>query len=221
MYGQDLVKGKIYDQETDSVLSSVNVINLTGRVVVFSDKLGQYSMRAAEGDRIVFSATGYFSDTVIVEHYMFFTTKDVTLRIKPVLLKSVTVTATSYQTDSLNRRLHYQYLYDRKEAGITGRNTPQGFGISISPVSYFSKEAKQRRQLRKRMAAYEKEDYIDHQFSATMVSRVTGLKGDSLHLFMYRYRPSYSFCRKTNPEQMIMYISDKIREFRKPAEKES
>lgn len=221
VYGQDLIKGKIYDKETDSVLSSVNVINLTGRVVVVSDKQGQYSIRAVEGDRIIFSATGYFSDTVKVEHYMFFTTYDVTLSIKPVLLRTVTVTASSYQTDSINRRQHYQYLYDHKEPGLTGKNTPQGFGISLSPVSYFSKEARQRRQLRKRMAAYEKEDFIDHQFSASMVSRTTGLKGDSLHLFMYRYRPSYSFCRKSSPEQMLLYISDKLKEFRNPLRKES
>jgi len=50
-----------------------------------------------------------------------------------------------------------------------------------------------------------------------MGGKLTGLHDDSLRLFMYRYRPSYSFCRKTGREDMLIYINDKLKEFRKPA----
>jgi hypothetical protein len=48
------------------------------------------------------------------------------------------------------------------------------------------------------------------------VERLTGMKGDSLKLFMYRFRPSYDFCRKTDRQGMTLYISEKLKEFRKP-----
>jgi hypothetical protein len=51
------------------------------------------------------------------------------------------------------------------------------------------------------------------------VKRITRLEGDSLRLFMYSKRPTYDFCRKSSPEEMLIYISDSLKEFRKPAAK--
>jgi len=41
------------------------------------------------------------------------------------------------------------------------------------------------------------------------------LRGDSLTRFMILYRPSYSFCRKSSKEQMLIYVSEKLKEFKK------
>jgi hypothetical protein len=43
----------------------------------------------------------------------------------------------------------------------------------------------------------------------------TRLTGDSLQLFLRRYRPSYKFCRKANSEDILLYINDKLVLFRK------
>jgi len=43
------------------------------------------------------------------------------------------------------------------------------------------------------------------------VALLTRLTGDSLQLFLRLYRPSYAFCRKANPEDMLLYINDKLR----------
>ncbi len=80
----------------------------------------------------------------------------------------------------------------------------------------FSGESKQKRQLKERLTKNERKDFIDYSFPAEWVEKLTGLHGDSLRLFMYHYRPSYSFCRKTSREDMVVYISDKLKEFRKP-----
>jgi hypothetical protein len=122
--------------------------------------------------------------------------------------------ATNYQTDSLNRQAYYRHILSKREPGITGRNTPVGFGISLSPFSHFSRESKARRALKKRIAREEKESYIDHQFSAELVKRITRLEGDSLRLFMYSYRPGYEFCRKNGSLEMLIYISDCLKKFR-------
>jgi len=212
---QFIVKGKIYDAETDSMIVAVNVYNLNTNRSAHSGIDGNYEIAAAEGERLVFSITGFKPDTVTVTYYMLQVQYDVTLHKQIVTLKNVTVTS-SYQADSLERRNYYSNIYE-KQPGITGRNTPSnGFGISVSPFSYFSHEAKQKRELKKRLIRQEEEDFIDRSFPVEWVARLTGLRGDSLSRFMTLYRPSYSFCRKNNREKMFLYINDKFKEFKKP-----
>lgn len=216
LYSQTTITGKIYDGKNDSVLAGVTVMNITGKRFVLSDRTGQYAIAAGENDLLVFSYSGYATDTIPVENYMFYTRFDMTLKPRPIELQGVTVVAANYQTDSLNRQAYYKHILSKREPGITGRNTPAGFGISLSPISHFSRESRQRRALKKRLAQEEKESYIDHLFSAELVKRLTRLDGDSLRLFMYTKRPAYDFCRKSSPEEMIIYISDCLKEFRKP-----
>ena len=211
---QSIVKGNIYDAKTDSVIAAVNVYNVNTKRSARSDLNGSYSIVAAEGDQLVFSIAGYKPDTVTVAYYMLLAQHDVTLRNEVITLKNVTVTS-SYQADSIARRNNYENMY--KLPNITGRNTPQyGFGISLSPFSHFSSEAKQKRQLKKRLIKEEQEYYVDRSFPKQWVASVTGLRGDSLNRFMMLYRPSYSFCRKSSREQMLIYVSDKLKEFKKP-----
>jgi len=211
---QDNVKGKIYDAQTDSVIAGVNVFNLNTKQSVRSGIDGNYTIAASEGDQIIFSRIGFRPDTATVIHSMLLALHEVTLYKEIITLKNVTVTS-SYQNDSLARRNFYSDIYAR-QPGITGLNTPQyGFGVSVSPLSYFSYRAKQKRQLKKRLLKQEEESYVDRSFPKEWVSKLTGLRGDSISRFMMLYRPSYKFCRENNREKMLLYISDKLKEFKK------
>ena len=215
LYAQQHVNGKIYSATTDSVIRTASIYNLNLRATAFSGINGSYSIPASEGDTLIFSAIGYMPDTVTVQFHMLMVQHDVTLQMKIITLQNVNVSG-NYQEDSLNRREYYKKIF-KKQPGITGFNRPaDGFGVVLSPLSYMSRAAKQKRTLKKRLLKQEQDDYIDLQFSAEWVGRLTGLKGDSLTLFMYRYRPSYEFCRKTDRQGMIIYISDKLKEFLKP-----
>ena len=211
---QDNVKGKIYEAQTDTTIRGANVYNLNTKLSVRSDKDGSYTIAAAEGDRIVFSRIGFKPDTATVIYSMLLALHDVTLHKEIITLKNVTVTS-SYQMDSIERRKYYSDIF-AKQPGITGRNTPSsGVGISLSPFSYFSYRAKQKRQLKKRLLKQEEESYVDRSFPVEWVSKLTGLRGDSLGRFMTLYRPSYKFCRKNSRDKMLLYINDKLKEFRK------
>ena len=213
---QAIVKGKIYEAQTDSVIAAVNVYNLNTKQSARSGINGNYAIAAAEGEQLVFSMAGFNADTVTVTYSMLLTQYDVTLHKQVITLRTVTVTS-SYQADSLARRNYYSHVYE-KQPGITGRNTPaNGFGVVLSPLSFFSHEARQKRHLKKRLIKEEQEDYIDRSFPIQWVERLTNLHGDSLYRFMARYRPSYSFCRKSSREKMLLYINDKLKEFKNPA----
>jgi len=209
---QSILKGKIYEAQTDSAIAAVNVYNLNTKQFARSGINGNYTIAAAEGEQLVFSMTGFNPDTVIVTYSMLLTQYDVTLYKQIITLKNVTVTS-SYMADSMARRNYYSHIYE-KQPGITGRNTPaNGFGISVSPFSYFSHEAQQKRQLKKRLIKQEQENYVDRCFPIEWVANLTGLRGDSLSRFMSLYRPSYSFCRKNSREKMLFYINDKLKDY--------
>lgn len=213
LYAQKLLRGKIFAAHTDTTLGYASVYNASTRVTARSGMDGLYTIAAKPGDRMIFSASGYRPDTIRVSDGALQAGLDVPLEMWVISLKGVNVT-NSYQADSLARREYYSDIYNQPD--LTGRNRPaDGVGISISPFSYLSKGAKEKRQLRKRLEREEREAYIDNNFQPGWVSRATGLKGDSLSRFLYVYRPSYEFCRKTDHQGMLIYVNDKMKEFRK------
>jgi len=61
----------------------------------------------------------------------------------------------------------------------------------------------------------EQADYINTRFSRGLVTRITGLKGDSLNMFIDKYYPTIDWVKKTSDYDMIQYIKTKLVEFRK------
>lgn len=217
---QDTLRGKIYDLNNDSILTSCRIQNLSRNLVSHQDRLGNYMIRAMEGDRILFYMSGFRADTIVVQAHMLQAGYDISLTPESLLLPGVSIDAQHiYRADSLAWREYYAEEF-KKQTPLTGYNRPtDGVGISISPFSYFSKEARDQRRIHKRLIRDEKNDYIDHMFPRDYIERLTGLHNDTLDLFMKKYRPSYEFCVGKTREEMLMYINDSLKAFRKEGDK--
>lgn len=212
---QSILTGRIFDGFSETRLGDVSIYNKSSGLRTKAGVDGVFSVEAKEGDSLFFTRTGFVPDTLRVSFEHLLTRYDVNLRHEDVMLKNVTV-RNSYGADSLARRNYYSDIY-RRQAGLTGYNRPSsGFGVVLSPGSFFSGKAKQKRRLKKRLEKEEEEKFIDYSFPPAWVERITGLKGDSLSLFLYRYRPSYDFCRSSTRDQMLVYVNDSLKEFRKP-----
>lgn len=206
------VTGKIYIAQQNEVIGAASVLNKNSQQFIQADKNGNYSISVREGDTLIFSAIGFLPDTQHVQYYMLNGVLDVAL-IKQVYILPLVKVNSNYHLDSLQRRNEYQGVF--KMPGITGGNRPSnGFGISLSPISYFSSATRQKRTLKKKLIKQEQEYFIDYCFPQQWVKQLTGLDDRSLTLFMYSYRPSYQFCRKTDRAGMVMYISEKLKEFK-------
>jgi signal peptidase I len=216
--GQSLLSGKLRQKENREILPSVTITNMTQRKINISDMGGNYRIAARPGDTITFSSAGYRTDTLAVDNRML-DDKDgyqVYLEPRSVVLPTVRVDQNNYQLDSIKRREDYKWLYPVHRRKLIGSEAPtDGVGISVSPIDYFSAKETQRRRLRRRLAAAEKEYYIDARFPAAYVARITGLKGDSLQVFLVSYRPTYTFCRQASNEDIFLYINDQVRIYRK------
>jgi len=216
---QQVLTGKIRQKTTDAILSSVTVVNHTQRKYNVSDAGGNYRIVANPGDTITFSSAGYHADTTYVVTAELEDKDGYIVYLEPnmVDLPSVLVGKLSnYQLDSMQRKEDYAWLDYTHQVRLAGDQTPtDGVGIGFSPVTYFSSEQKNLRQLKQRVKTEEKDSYVDSRFPSSYVSMVTGLKGDSLQLFMVTYRPTYKFCRNASNEDMLLYINEKLKLFHK------
>lgn len=211
--------GKIYSRPADSVLPGVTVFNTGNHLSAQSAQDGSYEISVDEGHTIIFSAIGYRPDTLLVAYYMLSNGYDITLEPATGTLSAITVYSYDrFRRDSLQRHSDYNFILDQKNTLINRHTASKGFGITVSPFSYFSADQKAQRKLKKRLKEQEKESFIDSRFSKQFVQRITGLSPSSLKLFMTLYRPSYIFCRKSGEDEMILYISKSLQLFkeRKP-----
>lgn len=216
---QQFLSGKIKQRSGTEVLPSVSVINISQKKTNISDQGGNYRIPAKNGDTVVFSSAGYKPDTAFVRDWMFAEKDGLLIAMEPnaKMLAAVRVSdAANYQKDSLQRREEYAWVYPTHRRRLIGSETPSGgVGVIISPMDYFGSRETQRRRLRRRLKQEEIDYYIDFRFPPAYVERVTGLHSDSLRSFLRLYRPSYQFCRASSNEDILLYINDKVKVFRK------
>jgi len=212
VHAQVTVTGMISDSNK-LVLPYATVSNLNSGKRSLSDQGGYYKISASRNDRLVVTFVGYKPDTVIVTQSSGTQTINVVMESAGKFLKGVEITSqyTPYQVDSMERRNQYGYILDNPNKPLAGGSTPEGAGIVFSPITRFSKKEKQKRQFKENYEKMEKEKYIDSRFTPVLVSRVTGLKGDSLQLFMRDNYPDYNTMRTINNNDLLYWITDKYK----------
>lgn len=70
----------------------------------------------------------------------------------------------------------------------------------------FSKQAKNARKLHRAIEVDYNEAEIDHRYTPSLVSNLTGLTEKELIHFMKNYRPTYEFVNKASDYEMIVFI---------------
>ena len=189
-----------------------------------SNNNGEFSIPVSGiGDTIKVFAIGY-------KIYLF-PIKDVTksniiIRLKPIsiMLRDVVIRAgRNHKKDSISLRKDYAQVFNYKPPKLTDafvappQNVPFAF-VSVDLLTIFSaitKKSDPTYKLKKELLRDEQGDYIATRFNKGLVSRITGLKGDSLNAFMDKYYPTADWVQKTSDYDIIQYIKVKAVEFRK------
>ncbi len=212
---QGLVTGNI--KGNSELLFSATIQNISKHRVNTSDLGGNYRIAAETGDTLIFSHLAYISDTVVVNSTMFSERVPIELKEKIISLASVDVNEMSkYTLDSLSRREDYDYIFKGKNAKPLWDNklSGDGRGVNFSPIGHWSSEEKQKRKLKERLERDDKEEFIYYKFSRR-VPKLTGLRGDSLLLFINTYKPTYEYCVHATSLDILLYINDKLVLFKK------
>lgn len=216
---QQFLTGKVYVKGSSDTLISVSIHNITEQRYDLSDEDGSYRIQAAPGDHIAFSSVGHKPDTVTVTASDLTAAYPVFLEIKAQVLTTARVEFNNYQLDSMDRRKEYAWVYDHgNEQRFEKQRQGDGVGIEMNIFRHTSKADKERGRLEKRLQKEEQDYYVDFRYNKDYVAKITHLQGDSLKIFMKKYRPSYDYCRKAAMVDILVYINDCYKQFMKPAE---
>jgi hypothetical protein len=136
-----------------------------------------------------------------------------TIKPRVLTLPSVLIKQPNYKADSIARSIYYRELLSKRPKQLINTTTHDGFGITLSPLTYFSKAATQERRLKKRIKAREKEAYVDYIFPVERVRQLANLPPDSFQLYYYRFRPTYKLARKMDRKKLEDYIQQGLLAF--------
>jgi hypothetical protein len=192
---QGLLKGSVYENGTNNKLPDVFIRDNNNKQLSLTDKLGNFEIKTETGHLLIFDCPGYISDTLYV---IDMTPKKVMLATKTIALREVNISATREVFDP---RKEYPEVYEKSKVYI------------MSPTTWFSKEGKDARRLKRYFRHEQEERRVDAVFTRTYVGSIVPLKGRDLEDFMTLYRPTYAFITGNNAESIAVYINDSYKKY--------
>lgn len=203
------VRGTVFDSSHRYTIEAVTVMSTGGKGTA-TDSLGRYSIDVAEKDSIWFSFLGRTTPRYPVLKIQDVNQFDISLRLKMVVLKEVTVRSRLYKEDSVQNRRDYAKAFNFQRPNLASITsvTATGAGFDINEIIrlFQFKKNRQMEKFRERLLDQEREKYVTYRFGKALVRRLTGLDGEPLNKFMEIYRPSYEFTLLTPEYDFQLYI---------------
>lgn len=204
---QVVITGTVKDGVSQSPLYLATVLDKSTGEAALTDSSGFYRINAKDGDTITYSFIGFYTKSYVIPLRLIRIIHDVELIPRSHTLTEVEIKAlTPYERDSLDRIETFRHYLDQPKTPFVSSNAHSvydvpnpnyndAFGISLSPFTFFSKKNKERRKFDKMYPKIEKQDFINSRYTPALVHKLTGLTGDSLSLFLFKFRPSYELTR--------------------------
>ncbi|HEY0246582.1 MAG TPA: hypothetical protein VGC01_13525 [Mucilaginibacter sp.] len=177
-------------------MSDVFIRDNSNKQVALSDKDGNFAIKAATGHLIIFNSPGYVSDTLYVVDM-----KPVKIELKSMSISLREVNINTGRQEAFDPHKEFPDIYTKSKVYV------------MSPSTWFSKEGKDARRLKRYFAREEQERHVDAVYTRVYVGSIVPLKGQELDNFMMLYRPSYAFLRNNNGPSLVAYINDAYRKY--------
>lgn len=196
--------GEVIDIETRKPVPEMSIENLYTNTVITTNKDGKFDINATNGQLLEFKKAGYKTTRVripegtippyfkiIIEHFW---------------APQVYVAGTDWKHDST-----LEYNLYKHELEVPKMN---GLDMIQHPFSAMDSRNQQVWAFQDAYATTQGEKYIDYTFNKEIVTKLTGLAGDSLDYYMRRFRPGYEQLRSMNEYSLYTYIRKTVYQFR-------
>lgn len=193
---QNVLKGTVEESGSNLKLTNVFIKDATNNQLTLTDKNGNFVIKSAPSHLIIFNSPGYVSDTLYV---IDMSPKKIKLQIMSIALREVKIKGTR---SSFDPKAEYPQVYEKSKVYV------------LSPSSWFSKDSRDARRLKRYFAMEQQEQQIDNVFNAAYVSSLVPLRGQELEDFMTLYRPSYAFVHSNTTQTIAVYINDSYKKFK-------
>jgi hypothetical protein len=190
LQAQTLLKGTVTEAGSNNRLANAFVRDDNNKQITLTDNNGNFQIRTETGHLLIISSPGYGTDTLYVTDM---SPKKVQLEFQTIALREVAIRSNK---DKFDPHKDYADIYNKAKI------------YPLSPSSWFGKEAKDARRLKKYFVREAQERHIDSVFNTYYVGSIVPLKGSQLDDFMLLYRPTYAFLRSNTGESLAVYIND-------------
>jgi hypothetical protein len=195
LFAQSYIKGTVVESGSGTKLPNVFVKDMTNKQIALTDKSGKFEIKSETGHILIFTTPGYVDDTLYVVDLV---PKHIELKTRVISLREVSITASRLKFDP-----HKEYPDVYTKAKV----------YPLSPSTWFGKEGRNARRLKRYFAHEEEERKVDEIFNPVYVGSIVPLKGQELEDFMTLYRPSYAFITSNNSESMAVYLNDSYKKY--------
>ena len=209
--GAQTIRGEVLDAEGKKVISGVEILNIYTMLNVTTDQKGGFIIAASSGQLLEFKRSGYKTTRVRVpQGYVPSYFRIIMKKGIAEINRDNNYAAKSGRYDYTSDSIRYHELYK------TELDFPKlsGLGAIQSPFSAMSKKNREVWQFQDDFKDFEKEKYVDKTFTEEVVTKYTGLQGDSLHYFMRRYRPSYEQLKSMNDYTFYNFVKTSVYRYR-------
>ena len=204
---QTQVSGLVQDRGTRKAINYVDVFNLNNKAQTATNAKGEFTIKAALNDVLVFNIPGYKTDTLLLINLN---------EVRRYLDKASNLLSTVTVTNNQTLKEQYAQTFNKANAVLL---TP-GRGLLFYPSGYFSREGKQARRFKRMLKQDVKENQIDKWFNPKNIKAILPLQQPELAAFMVMYRPTLKFVQNADAEDLRFYLIDAYDKFKLlPAEK--
>jgi hypothetical protein len=128
-----------------------------------------------------------------------------------------------HKKDSINLRKDYANVFNYQPKKLSDAFVPRPSNVPfafvnidlLTVLSAITKKSDRTYKLKNALLKDEQADYVATRFNRGLVTRVTGLKRDSLNTFIDKYYPTVEWVKKKSDYDIIQYIKAKAGDFRK------
>ncbi len=215
-------RGVVIDGDSSKPLYPATIANVTTGLSYITDEQGAFAVPASNGDILAFSAIGFQSARRAAATGKFMTVEMASLSVK---MKEFVLHSgyTQFQQDSLTLTTMYEKELKKKpvKTGFSNANGGGITGLIGGPVQKISKSYRQNKRFKENFERDMEQRFIETRYTKTLVTNLTGLKGDAATEFMNAHPMDYPFARAASDLELKMWIRNSFKEYTKskPAKK--
>jgi hypothetical protein len=201
VFAQQLtVNGVLYKKDGSERIAQATVTNLNNQVIMMSDELGGFTIKAAKGDTLLFKRNGYTDQKQSING-----PDDIAVFMAPVVaLPQVNIKSKSTQQE-LN-----DVMTDYRSKGLYFDGRPPIWSFLNSPLTGLYELFGQDAANERRFARFSKNEMeavtVDKRYTRELVKRVTDLPDEDVIKFMQQYIPSYEDMKSWNDYELISHV---------------
>lgn len=203
------IRGEVVDDDKKP-LSAVNIENIYTSLTVQSGEQGAFIIAATGGQLLEFKKPGYKTTRVRIPigylppYFRIILKKGITELQQDAIADG----RYNYRKDSLRYYELYKNVLDFPKMSAVD--------MISHPFTAMSTVNRNKWHFQDVYSEFEQEKYVDKTFNAVVVTKATGLTGDSLTAYMRRFRPTYQQLRMMNDYAFYNYIRNTAHTYRSP-----